>query len=58
MNRLTTTILYMIGCGICWEYILPSIIQDTTSDFWDVVSYTLGGMSYYFISKGLNRIGQ
>lgn len=49
IHSLTFLIPYMIIVGICWEYLLPFIFSYSTSDFWDVVSYTLGGVMYYCI---------
>lgn len=39
-------VLICVTCGILWEYILPGIFSYGTSDIWDVVAYTLGGISY------------
>ena len=38
---------YILLCGLCWEYILPYIFSYTTSDYWDIVAYSLGGVVYY-----------
>lgn len=39
-------VLICLACGILWEYILPGIFSYGTSDMWDMVAYTLGGISY------------
>ena len=39
-------------CGLIWEYFLPMIFPHGTSDFVDVISYVLGGITYI----GLTRI--
>ena len=39
-------------CGLIWEYFLPMFFSHGTSDFVDVISYVLGGITYI----GLTRI--
>lgn len=59
IHNLCFIALYTLFCGICWEYIFPLIIKIGTSDIWDVVSYSLGGVSYYLIvsfNKGKRKI--
>lgn len=41
----------MIFVGVIWEYIFPILLPYSTSDFFDVISYVLGGITYYFIKK-------
>lgn len=40
-------------CGICWELITPLFIQSSTGDFWDVIAYILGMLTYWFFSEVL-----
>ncbi len=51
MHRLKFIIPYITICGICWEYIFPLFLSQSTSDFWDVISYALGGFVYYLLFK-------
>lgn len=38
-------------CGIIWEYILPKVLPHGTSDFFDVISYVLGGITYIWLIR-------
>ena len=38
-------------CGVVWEYICPLFLTYSVSDFWDIVSYILGGVLYYYSKK-------
>lgn len=41
-------------CGICWEVITPIFIQTSTGDFWDVVAYILGMLTYWLVGVKLS----
>ena len=49
LHKLGHILLLVLFAGISWEYILPLFIHRGVSDFWDVVSYTLGGIFYWII---------
>ena len=51
VKNLGSTIIIMIFVGVIWEYIFPLLLPYSTSDFFDVISYVLGGITYYFIKK-------
>lgn len=42
ITRLIPAIMIGILCGILWEYGFPLLFPRGTSDFWDVIAYTLG----------------
>ena len=57
LHKLKQIIVYTLLCGVCWEYIFPYIFSYSTSDFWDIVSYVVGGILYYFLTLLLSRRG-
>ena len=48
----------MLCCGIIWEYIFPYLFAYSTSDILDVVSYVLGGITYCFLIKKVEKVSQ
>ena len=50
--RLTKVRHFLVAslfCGICWELLTPLFMQTSTGDVWDVIAYTLGMLTYWFI---------
>lgn len=43
-----------LACGLLWEFLLPMVFPHGTSDFLDVLSYVLGGISYISIIHLVN----
>lgn len=46
---LKAAILTTFLCGIVWEYITPYLFHHGTSDFYDVIAYVIGGMTYILL---------
>lgn len=44
-------IIVSLSCALLWEYILPMIFPRGTSDFYDVISYVLGSITYIGITR-------
>lgn len=38
-------------CSFAWEWMVPIIKENSTSDWFDVLSYMLGMLSYFFLMK-------
>lgn len=49
VTKLIHTIFIMILCGVLWEYLFPLFLSYSTSDFFDVIVYILGGIVYQLI---------
>lgn len=45
--KLSHICIIMLCCGIFWEYVCPLFLEYSVSDFWDMLSYILGGILYY-----------
>ena len=45
--KLYQIILICFICGLLWEYIFPFFWKHGTSDFFDVIAYSLGGVVYW-----------
>lgn len=54
-NRRIRSILviapYIFACGLFWEFVAPFIVKPSTSDWWDVLAYVLGGALYWGIAR-------
>lgn len=48
---LQTTLLSALYFSVLFEFILPKISMNYTSDYWDVLFYFLGALTYYFLQK-------
>jgi len=42
--------VFMLFVALIWEYFFPLILPYSTSDIFDVVSYLLGTITYYFLN--------
>lgn len=47
--RPLTCAVYILGCGLVWEYVIPIFIAHSVSDPWDLLAYLLGSMTYWLI---------
>ena len=50
--RLTWAMLFVLGCGIFWEYITPLYLSRAVSDPADVAAYLVGGCVYLLFERG------
>lgn len=44
-------IVAVVAFSVLFEWVLPQRNSIYTSDVWDVVAYSFGGIAYYFIQK-------
>ena len=50
---------YLVGilitciCGLLWEYCFPVIFSNGVTDFYDLIAYVLGGITYITILSSL-----
>lgn len=44
--------LFMLFCGIVWEFITPLYRSDTTTDIIDLLAYLLGGILFWYTFGG------
>lgn len=50
-KRLWQILLLTITAGLFWELIAPAFVM-STSDFYDLVAYVIGGIIYWAIARG------
>ena len=50
-TELHKILVFLLGCGVFWEFITPLYRENTISDPWDLVAYLSGGLLYYIIIK-------
>lgn len=50
-KKLSSILLFMLLCGLFWEYIAPFFVVGSVSDPLDVMSYALGGILYWLLTK-------
>ena len=51
IRRMVWAVLFVLGCGIFWEYITPLYLSRTVSDPVDVAAYLVGGCVYMLIER-------
>lgn len=47
--QILVTVLYFT---LVFEFWMPSISKNYTSDYFDILSYALGGVTYYYFANG------
>lgn len=47
IRNLFFILLFVLACGIFWEYIIPFIRKNSTSDYVDMLAYLVGGIIYW-----------
>ena len=52
IRRMGWAVLFVLGCGIFWEYITPLYLSRTVSDPLDVAAYLVGGCVYLLFERG------
>lgn len=55
ITKLFHICVMMLCCGVVWEYVCPLFLDYSVSDFWDILSYVLGGVLYYCFKKGIKK---
>lgn len=50
-KNLMQILLFVLACGLFWEYISPIYRQDQVSDVMDIFAYLIGGIIYWLITK-------
>ena len=52
IKKLYFVLLFVLVCGIFWEFIIPFIRKNSTSDYVDIFAYLVGGILYWvFVSS-------
>ena len=51
IRRMMPAVLFVLGCGIFWEYITPLYLSRSVVDPWDIAAYLLGGCIYMVIER-------
>lgn len=44
--------LFMLFCGIIWEFVTPLYRPDATTDIIDIFAYLLGGILFWYVFGG------
>lgn len=55
IQSIKTIILIVLGISICWEGFAPLISSKSTADWFDVLAYMIGGLSYWVIKQLWSR---
>ncbi len=45
-------------CGFFWELITPIFMKSSIGDFWDIVAYILGMLTYWFFGQKIITKGE
>jgi len=48
---------YIFLCGLFWEYLAPAFVPNSIGDPLDLIAYTCGGGTYWYLAQ-LMRIGK
>ena len=54
IRRTVPAVLFVLGCGMFWEYITPLYLNRAVSDYLDVAAYLVGGGVYLLMEKHMN----
>ena len=46
-KTLKATVIFMLICGIFWEYVAPLFVENSVSDPLDIVAYVSGAVVYW-----------
>ena len=46
IRKMWHIIILMFFCGLYWELIVPLYRTNSVSDFWDIIAYIVGGVTY------------
>lgn len=55
VEKMRHAVLFLLACGIFWEYVTPLYLERTVSDPWDIVAYIFGGIILFLMEKTINR---
>lgn len=47
IRRLGTTLIFMVLCGLFWEFVGPLFVANSVGDPLDIVAYALGALIYW-----------
>ena len=50
INKIYFMFIFMVFCGVFWEFVFPMFHSSSTSDVVDILAYLVGGLFYYFIN--------
>ncbi|MBQ7766597.1 MAG: hypothetical protein IJ397_07140 [Lachnospiraceae bacterium] len=51
ITKIFHILFYIFACGMLWEFFFPIVLSYSVSDWLDVLSYLLGGLTYYLIIR-------
>ncbi len=54
IRRLATSLVYLLLCGLFWEYAAPLFIKASTADPLDLVAYMTGAAAYWLAARPLS----
>ncbi len=58
-KKLTSMLVFILLCGLFWEYVAPLFVTGSVSDLLDLVAYIAGAFAYWlvykFASKGMSK---
>lgn len=50
-KRLSSILVFILLCGLFWEFVAPAFVEDSVSDPLDIAAYALGGFLYWLFTK-------
>lgn len=56
MKKSKIILLFGLMAGIIWEYAIPLINKNSTTDFFDMICYLIGSMIYCILTKRIRMI--
>lgn len=56
INSLLIIVLFNLCCGLFWEFVIPIIRRNRTSDYVDIIAYLIGGFVYWIIWNMIQKI--
>ena len=51
VRRISLALLFVLGCGVFWEYVTPLYLSRAVSDPLDVAAYLAGGLIYILCER-------
>lgn len=56
-KRILPIVIFMLFCGLFWEFVAPLALPTSTADSFDLIAYELGAVVYYGINRLVYRKG-
>lgn len=55
IENLLSIEIFVLVCGLFWEFITPLYKADSVSDFLDLIAYCFGGLVYWIVMKLIKK---